>query len=133
MLRVFYAPMQIRNAVRRLEQSLWQRMLMIAPDIIWGILFAVMVSAMVMRGPFVSWEEETTVRTVQAITCSVTMYWATCNVLVRVINDWRFRRRLHWWAAQGYTEAEFRCASTTPSPCHPLYLALALSRFQGSF
>ncbi len=84
---------------------------MIAPDIIWGIFFALLVSGVVVIGPVVSWDDRTSARTIQAITCSATMYWATCNVLVRVINDWRFRRRLRWWAAQGYTEAEFRCVN----------------------
>lgn len=65
----------------------------------------------------VSWEEESPWRSLQAITSSLLLYWVTCVVLVRVVNDWRFRRRLHWWATQGYTEAEFRC---TIPPCSAL-------------
>uniref|UniRef100_A0A061S9K5 Sel1 repeat family protein n=1 Tax=Tetraselmis sp. GSL018 TaxID=582737 RepID=A0A061S9K5_9CHLO len=101
-LKYILVPRLVRRLVQCMEHIAWQMMLRLAPDIVWAVLFTVFVSA-----ALVSWAASAEWDGLQALVSSLVLYWVSCHVLLRIGWDWRFRRRLRFWAAQGHPDAEF--------------------------
>lgn len=55
-----------------------------------------------------SWTAPTYWTLAQGAVDAVLAYLVLSRVLIRVFKDWKFRRRLKWWAAQGYIDAQYR-------------------------
>jgi hypothetical protein len=65
--------------------------------------------------PQISWSSPTYWTVLQAFVDMCLVYFVVRRILIRVFVDWKFRRRLKWWAAQGYIDAQYRCTGTH---CH---------------
>eukprot|EP00873_Tetraselmis_striata_P024704 jgi/Tetstr1/444968/TSEL_032785.t1 len=108
---LFFVPLQYRRIVCRLESMLWQCMLLVCPDVIWAILFSCAFGMLVFHGPVMSWSSPTHWTLAQGVVDAVLVYLVISRVLFRTFNDWKFRRRLKWWAGQGYIDAQYSLGS----------------------
>lgn len=106
-----FIPLQYRRIVCRLESMLWQVMLQIVPDIVWAVLLSCAFGVLVICGPVISWSSPTYWTVLQAFVDMCLVYFVVRRILIRVFVDWKFRRRLKWWAAQGYIDAQYSLGS----------------------